>query len=190
MAVEQFANTPTPSSPSTAWSTITGAINASDTTITVASATPFPTSPQFRLILGDEIVVVTGVAGAVFTITRGAESTTAASHASGTSVFLVLTAASLLRSPGALTTTGDIGYLDSAGAPARLAAGSDGQYLRYASSLPTASALLLADLTGLGTGVATFLGTPSSANLASAITDETGSGALVFATSPALPTPN
>lgn len=41
-------------------------------------------------------------------------------------------------------------------------------------------------VSGLGTGVATFLATPSSANLAAAVTDETGSGALVFASSPAL----
>lgn len=41
-------------------------------------------------------------------------------------------------------------------------------------------------LTSLGTGVATFLGTPSSANLAAAVTGETGSGALVFGTDPAL----
>jgi hypothetical protein len=44
-------------------------------------------------------------------------------------------------------------------------------------------------ITSLGSGVATFLGTPSSANLAAAVTDETGSGALVFATSPTLVTP-
>ena len=44
-------------------------------------------------------------------------------------------------------------------------------------------------ITGLGTGVATWLATPSSANLAAAITDETGSGSLVFATSPTLVTP-
>jgi len=44
-------------------------------------------------------------------------------------------------------------------------------------------------LTSLGTGITTFLGTPSSANLASAVTDETGSGALVFANSPTLVTP-
>jgi hypothetical protein len=37
--------------------------------------------------------------------------------------------------------------------------------------------------------VATFLATPSSANLATAVTDETGSGSLVFATSPTLVTP-
>jgi len=44
-------------------------------------------------------------------------------------------------------------------------------------------------ISGLGTGVATFLTTPSSANLATAVTGETGSGALVFATSPTLVTP-
>jgi hypothetical protein len=44
-------------------------------------------------------------------------------------------------------------------------------------------------ITSFGTGVATFLGTPSSANLAAAVTGETGSGALVFATSPTLVTP-
>jgi hypothetical protein len=44
-------------------------------------------------------------------------------------------------------------------------------------------------VSGLGTNVATFLATPSSANLAAAVTDETGSGALVFATSPTLVTP-
>jgi len=44
-------------------------------------------------------------------------------------------------------------------------------------------------ITSLGTGVATFLGTPSSANLAAAVTGETGTGDLVFATSPTLITP-
>jgi hypothetical protein len=43
---------------------------------------------------------------------------------------------------------------------------------------------------GLGAGVATFLGTPSSANLRTAVTDETGTGSLVFATSPTLVTPD
>lgn len=44
-------------------------------------------------------------------------------------------------------------------------------------------------ITSFGSGVATWLGTPSSSNLASAVTDETGSGSLVFATSPTLVTP-
>jgi len=57
--------------------------------------------------------------------------------------------------------------------------------LTNATGLPISTGV-----SGLGTGVATFLGTPSSANLASAVTDETGSGSLVFATSPTLVTPN
>lgn len=57
--------------------------------------------------------------------------------------------------------------------------------LTNATGLPISTGV-----SGLGTGVATFLATPSSANLASAVTNETGSGALVFATSPALTTPN
>jgi hypothetical protein len=42
---------------------------------------------------------------------------------------------------------------------------------------------------GLGSNVATFLTTPSSANLRSALTDETGTGAAVFATGPTLASP-
>jgi hypothetical protein len=44
-------------------------------------------------------------------------------------------------------------------------------------------------ITSLATGVATFLGTSSSANLRSALTDETGTGAAVFADTPTLVTP-
>ncbi len=47
----------------------------------------------------------------------------------------------------------------------------------------------VSEITGLGTGVDTWLATPSSTNLAAAVTGETGSGALVFATSPTLVTP-
>lgn len=55
--------------------------------------------------------------------------------------------------------------------------------LTNATGLPVSTGV-----SGLGTGVATFLATPSSANLAAAVTDETGSGALVFGTSPTLAT--
>lgn len=41
-------------------------------------------------------------------------------------------------------------------------------------------------VSGLGANVATFLATPSSANLAAAVTGETGSGALVFGTAPSI----
>jgi hypothetical protein len=41
-------------------------------------------------------------------------------------------------------------------------------------------------ISSLGSGIATFLGTPSSANLRAALTDETGTGAAVFADAPTL----
>ena len=56
--------------------------------------------------------------------------------------------------------------------------------LTNATGLPISTGV-----SGLGANVATFLGTPSSANLAAALTDETGSGSAVFATSPTLVTP-
>ena len=56
--------------------------------------------------------------------------------------------------------------------------------LTNATGLPVSTGV-----SGLGTGVATFLATPSSANLAAALTDETGTGSVVLATSPTLVTP-
>lgn len=55
--------------------------------------------------------------------------------------------------------------------------------LTNATGLPISTGV-----SGLGADVATFLATPSSANLASAVTDETGSGTLVFSTSPSITT--
>jgi hypothetical protein len=76
--------------------------------------------------------------------------------------------------------------------------GSAGAFVTFNGALGTPSSGNLTNCTGispsnisgLGTGVATWLATPSSANLAAAVTDETGSGSLVFATSPTLVTPN
>lgn len=60
-----------------------------------------------------------------------------------------------------------------------------------AATLSNATGLPISTgVSGLGANVATFLGTPSSANFASAVTGETGTGAVVFDTSPALTTPN
>ena len=56
--------------------------------------------------------------------------------------------------------------------------------LTNCTGLPVATGI-----SNLGTGVATFLATPSSANLRTALTDETGTGSAVFATTPTLVTP-
>jgi hypothetical protein len=56
--------------------------------------------------------------------------------------------------------------------------------LTNATGLPVATGI-----SGLGTGVATFLATPSSANLASALTDESGSSTVAFTNSPTFVTP-
>jgi hypothetical protein len=75
--------------------------------------------------------------------------------------------------------------------------GSAGAFVTFNGALGTPSSGTLTNATGLpvstgisglGAGVASFLATPSSANLAAAVTDETGSGALVFGTSPTFTT--
>ncbi len=57
---------------------------------------------------------------------------------------------------------------------------------QYPGWVTASSQVTITGISGLGANVATFLGTPSSANLATAVTDETGTGALVFAGSPTL----
>ena len=85
---------------------------------------------------------------------------------------------------------------NSGGALANAVAGTD--YIAPSGALGTPSSGTLTNTTGLpistgvsglGTGVATFLATPTSANLISVVTDETGSGSLVFGTNAALTNP-
>jgi hypothetical protein len=84
---EKFANA--------ASSTLNGGIDAADLTATVTDASSFPATGNFRIRIDDEICIVTAVSGADFTITRGAESTSAVSHASGSTVDHILTAGAL-----------------------------------------------------------------------------------------------
>jgi len=101
-------------------------------------------------------------------------------------------------------TGGLISVATSTTTPALTVAGTSGGGVYFSSTSTWASTALLADnaimigggagnayeTTTTAAGILTFIGTPSSANLASAVTDETGSGALVFGTSPTLTTPN
>jgi hypothetical protein len=87
VTTERFSN-----SASTA---LASSIGAGDLSITVQGTTHFPTQPEFRIRVGQELMLVTGVAGVVYTVTRGIESTSASSHAAGTAVVAVLTAGAL-----------------------------------------------------------------------------------------------
>lgn len=93
-------------------------------------------------------------------------------------------------SGGTLTATGFVNNSVLVGAtsgaafsttlPSGLALGTPASVtLTNGSGLP-----ITTGLTGLGANVASWLGTPTSANLASALTDETGSGSAVFNASP------
>lgn len=81
--IEQFANN--------AESTLDGSIDDSVTSLDVVSAATFPSSPQFRLGIDNEIMLVTAVAGNTFTVTRGVEGTTADSHSNAAPVQQIFT---------------------------------------------------------------------------------------------------
>lgn len=81
-------------------STLSTGVNAVVTTLPVAAGgAPFPTSGTFRVRVESELMIVTGGQGTnSWTVTRGAEGTTAAAHTSGTGVTHVLTAGALQQS--------------------------------------------------------------------------------------------
>lgn len=87
MASEKFTNA--------ASTTLNGALNNSTTSVVVMSATGFPTAGNFRILVDSELMLVTSVSGSTFTVTRGAESTSAVSHLNGATVTEVLTSGAL-----------------------------------------------------------------------------------------------
>lgn len=96
-------------------------------------------------------------------------------HGSG---WQTITSAGVLKSAGATGPTGATGTIGPSMAWEHEYP-DEGLAMTYgAAGLPTISGTLRA-----------FLHTPTSANLSAAVTDETGSGALVFGTSPTLTTP-
>jgi hypothetical protein len=149
----------------------------SPTLVTPALGTP----SSVTLTNGTGLPIATGVANlgtgiATFLTTPTSANLLAAlTDETGTGANVFATSPTLvtpaLGTPSALVLTNATGTPSSIG-------------LANGTGLPVSTGV-----SGLGTGVATFLATPSSANLASALTDETGTGAAVFATSPALTTP-
>lgn len=95
-------------------------------------------------------------------------------------------------------TSGNVIFTTGSGTTATLATGDTVQVHCDGTNVYTAvtksyvdAAIASAAIGGitLGTGMQTFLATPSSANLRGTLTDETGTGSAVFATSPTLVTP-
>lgn len=133
--------------------------------------------------------------GDTATITAAAGTLTGATLAAGVT-------ASSLTSVGTLTSLTVSGALTYGGVALTAAVTGTGKMVLDTSptlvtpilGTPTSGTLTnctlpVGGVSGLGSGVATFLATPTSANLAAAVTNETGSGALVFATSPTFTTP-
>jgi hypothetical protein len=114
MPTETFANV----LPTQTQATLTAPIGASDTAIVVSSTTVFPTSPQFRILIDAELMLVTAVAGSVFTVTRALEGTVAVPHVQGSVTSHILTAGALAQlsadtiaavpSPPVVTFAGDL----------------------------------------------------------------------------------
>lgn len=87
--MEQLANNPV--------TTLAANITSGATSLSVTDASAFPGSGDFTIKIGSELLRVTGVSGTTFTVTRGQESTTAASHSSGDTVTQVVTANTVFR---------------------------------------------------------------------------------------------
>lgn len=156
--------------------------------------------------LAASALVVGGGAGvAPSTVTTGTGVVTALGVNTGTAGAFVVNGGALgTPSSGTLTSctglpisTGVSGLGTSVATALAVNVGTAGAFVVNGGALGTPSSGTLTSCTGLpistgvsglGTNVATFLATPSSANLAAAVTDETGSGALVFGTSPTITT--
>lgn len=86
MPVELFSNN--------ASTTLNGLVDSVVTSLVVTSAALFPVAvtgvSQFRIIIESEILIVTNTAGLTWTVTRGAEGTTAAGHATGIAVVQII----------------------------------------------------------------------------------------------------
>lgn len=71
--------------------TLASAITDAQLTLTVGDAKAFPSTGDFRILLGSETMLVTAVAVETFTVTRGIEGTVASAHSAGAIVKAVTT---------------------------------------------------------------------------------------------------
>ena len=74
---------------------LSSGVSIGATSISVASASGFPTDGNFRILVDSEIMQVTAVSGTTFTVVRGVEATSDAAHNSGAAVCAITTAGAL-----------------------------------------------------------------------------------------------
>lgn len=153
---EKYKNNPSGGAQSTLAVTITSGA----TSIQVVSAALFPTAGTFTILIETEYIICTSVSGTTFTCpTRGSEGSSAAGHTSGVNVYHVVTDRSMRNNPLAMTTAGDLAYLNNSSAQARLGIGATGDVLGVASGLPawttTVDSLRFIDGAITGTGLLT-----------------------------------
>jgi len=145
-------------------------VSAGGTNATTAAGARTNLLPSFASNAGKIVAVNSAETDIEYIVVEG---TGTVSSVSGTGTVNGITLSGTVTASGSLTLGGALSNVSLA--------------TQVTGTLPVANGGT--GITSLGTGVATFLGTPSSANLAAAVTDETGTGALVFANSPTLVTP-
>lgn len=111
-------------------STLASGMDGSQTTLSVASASSFPTAGVFTVIVDNEIMKVTGVSGTTLTVVRGQEGTSAASHSTSAAVTRVDTQRSLEDLRAEFITSGTFSSL-SQGRKGRLYLPSDSMLAVY-----------------------------------------------------------
>ena len=199
--------------------TLSSSITSGDTTMTVGSGanlmggkTPSATETYTVVIDPDtaleEIVDVSNYSsGNTLTITRGRDGSTGVAHSAGAVIRHMVIGRDLQEANDhvngtlaqhAATTSLELKTLisDETGSGSLVFATSPtlvtpvlgtvaaGSILTNATGLPVSTGVA-----GLGSNVATFLATPTTANLLAAVTGETGTGAVVFGTSPTIADP-
>ena len=108
----------------------------SQSTIVVASATGFPTTGDFRILVLGELMLVTAVSGATFTVTRGIEGTQTITASIGAHVDHVLTAGALTKIREEVCTVGTYANLPSSATTGDIYIPTDSFYdiIRYNGS--------------------------------------------------------